>query len=103
MKVVWFHGTKINVVTLPKISIQQETRDLQRLVGGFLEVVSLADDAALLVDEEGLIKCHAINRAASMFAGQMIVGPAVLVGIAQNADGECYFTDFPRRFGFKED
>ena len=96
MKVLLLHGRSIVLVTLPKNDIATETADLQKLVGGFLEVVPLADDAALLVDEDGLCKCLPVNTSASMLAGRPIVGDAVVVGVAKNEDGELYFTDVPQ-------
>lgn len=103
MKVLWFNGRTIHTVTLPKIDIATETKDFQKLVGGYFEIVPISDDAVMLVDEDGLNKCLTPNPAASMFAGQAIVGPAVVVGVDQNADGELFFTDYPKRFGiFKE-
>lgn len=51
---------------------------LQAVVGGFIELVYLADDRMLVVNEEGLIHGMPLNEIATTFACRPIVGPAIL-------------------------
>lgn len=102
MKALRFEGTKISVINMGNMDIRDQTKALQTIIGGYLEAVRIADDAVMLVDEDGYVKCLPPNPAASAFAGQMILGTALVVGLAENANGELYFTDVPKRFGFTE-
>lgn len=63
-----------------------ELHELQRLVGGYLEVVRPLpfsgpdfDSIRLVVDEEGLLKDKKVNVIASALYGSCIVGDCVLV------------------------
>ncbi len=102
MKAIKFEGRKNSLVNIPAMDIRDETKALQNIIGGYLEAVRISEDAVMLVDEDGYVKCLPPNPAASAFAGQMILGTALVVGLAENADGELYFTDVPARFGFTE-
>lgn len=51
--------------------------DLQKLVGGNVEVIRLGGSKIMLVDEEGLIKGLSFNLLASTVARRQIVGKAV--------------------------
>ena len=103
MKAIRFEGRKIDAVNLGTMDIRDQTKALQRLIGGYIEVVRIADDAAMLVDEDGYCKCLPPNPAASLFAGRLILGTALVVGIAENEDEELYFTDCPKRFGLAKE
>ena len=100
MRALLFQGKEIAVVNIQKGDIRDETKALQAIIGGYIETVRIAEDAVMLVDEDGYCKCLMPNPAASAFAGQVILGTALVVGLAENADGELYFTDFPKRYGF---
>ena len=59
-------------------------RELQLLVGGYIEAVRLPADSLqcglwLIVNEEGRLQNLPVNRRASIAAGRWIVGDAVLV------------------------
>ena len=59
-------------------------KELQEMVGGYIEVVNVDDDHSLIVDEEGMLKlkdCEEfpLNMNASIIAQQIIVGNAVLL------------------------
>ncbi len=65
-----------------------EYEALRKAVGWYIEGVRTQLPGAMMyVNEEGLILGLEINRAASMFAGQPIVGPAVLTGLV-DANGD---------------
>jgi hypothetical protein len=64
-------------ITIPKS--RPTVEEAQAMVGGYVEVVDLADGGQLLVDEEGLLKNLNTNVVASFLAGRHIVGPAVLL------------------------
>ena len=50
-------------------------RELQEFVGGYIEIVfNLPDDMIMVVNEEGRLKELPINAAATILAGQTIVG-----------------------------
>ena len=67
--------------------IPNELEALQREVDGYIEVVRFAEDAAMIVNEEGKLRGLEPNF---RFGIDMIVGTAILVGV----DGE-EFTDWP--------
>ena len=98
MKVLKFEGRKITLVEIPKMNIHDELKASQNMIGGYIETICISKDAVMLVDEDGYCKCLPPNPSASAFAGQMIVGTALVVGTAANADGDLYFTDVPKRF-----
>lgn len=102
MKTLKFEGRCIERVEIPQMDIREELKALQHIIGGYIEVVRIADDAVMLVDEDGYCKCLPPNPAASAFTGQMIVGTALVVGVVANEDGEQFFTDAPERYGFRE-
>jgi len=52
---------------------------LQQAVNGYVELVTLAEDLEMYVNEEGLMFGLPYNAMASMLAGQKIVGNAVFV------------------------
>lgn len=74
-----------------KVNIENTLEAMQRIVGGFIESVTLMQGAcAMLVNEEGLLLSMKPNILASHLAQQRIVGPAIVVGV--NGDE---FTDVP--------
>ena len=54
-------------------------RELQAIVGGFVELVRLDHEWMLVVNEEGLLLGNPLNTTASYLAGQEIVGDVALV------------------------
>lgn len=52
--------------------------DMQAIVGGYIEVVTLPNKKHLVVNEEGLLHGLPRNLAASNIAGRPLVGPAIL-------------------------
>lgn len=73
------------------IEIENTLEALQKAVGGYIETVRLrVDNAVMIVNEEGLLLGLPYNVTASGFAGQPIVGTAIIVGV----NGE-EFTDIP--------
>ena len=68
-------GTTKTIKTANKPSL----KELQDLVGGYIEVVRTLDGLVLVVDEEGRLSGKSVNVAASKLAGQVIVGDAVLM------------------------
>ena len=63
------------------VEIDNELSALQKEVGGYLESVTFAEDAAILCDEEGRLKGYAYN---CNICGVDFVGPILVVGV----DGE---------------
>ena len=73
------------------IEIENTLEALQKVVGGYIETVRLrVGNAVMIVNEEGLLLGLPYNTLASGFAGQPIVGTALIVGV----NGE-EFTDIP--------
>lgn len=101
MKALKLEGRSAVLVEIPKADISDELKALQAIIGGYIETVRFAADAVMLVDEDGYVKCLPPNPAATLVAGQVILGTALLVGLAVNHEGEVYFTDFPERY-YKE-
>jgi len=64
------------------ISRKEQLRDLQREVGGYIEIVHaryLPYPLIMIVDEDGRLKDYPENRIASTFYGRQIVGNAVIM------------------------
>lgn len=79
-------------------SIEQQNTSIHGVLGGHFDVLRLSDDAGMLVDDEGLLKALSVNVMAMMISGYpMLVGIALIVGLAPTPDGDV-FTDCPERF-----
>jgi hypothetical protein len=52
-------------------------KELQKAVGGYIELVYLGNDKILVVNEEGLLENLPLNRKASTLARRPIVGNVV--------------------------
>lgn len=52
--------------------------DMQSIVGGYIEVVTLPNKKHIVVNEEGLLLGLPTNLAASNIAGRPLVGTAIL-------------------------
>ena len=52
--------------------------ELQKAVGGYIELVYLPDSKIMVVDEEGLLKSYTVNQEASLIAQRHIVGDVVI-------------------------
>lgn len=98
MKALKIENRKVTLTEIPNGTPDEELHALQTAIGGYIETVTLAEDAVMIVDEEGLLKCLNQNALASLVARQQIVGPAVIVGLDVNADGERVFCDCPERY-----
>lgn len=70
----------------PKIiDIENSLKALQEAVGGYIETVSIASDAVIICNEEGLLKNMPLNL---KLLGVPFFGPVLIVGV----DGD-EFTD----------
>ena len=98
MKALKIENRKVTLIDIDNSTPDDELHALQTAVGGYIETVTLAEDAVMIVDEEGLLKCLNQNALASLVARRQIVGTAVIVGLDVNADGERVFCDCPERY-----
>ena len=98
MKALKIENRKVTLIDIANGTPDEELHALQTAIGGYIEVVRISEDAALIVDEEGLLKALNQNALASLVARQQIVGTAVIVGLIVNADGETVFCDCPERY-----
>lgn len=98
MKALKIENRKVTLIEIAGGTPDEELHAMQAAVGGYIETVTLAEDAAMIVDEEGLLKCLNQNALASLVARQQIVGTAVIVGLGVDADGERVFCDCPERY-----
>lgn len=98
LNVLKIDGCNIESVKLPAKDVTTTLHALQDLIGGYIEVVRIAEDATLLVDEEGLLKGLSINIQASSLAMRKLAGKAALVGMTRNDIGEIVITDYPMRY-----
>lgn len=98
MKALKIENRKVTLIGIANGTPDEELHALQTAVGGYIEVVRISEDAALIVDEEGLLKALNQNALASLVARRQIVGTAVIVGLTVNADGESVFCDCPERY-----
>lgn len=88
----------ITAVEVTGTTIREQNNSIYKLLGGFFDIVRLGEDAALLVDDEGVLKGLPVNTAAMMISGYpYIAGTALLVGLERTEDGDI-FTDAPDRF-----
>lgn len=84
-RVLWIETNgKMKVVELEEDAF---LRGLQLLVAGNIEVLPIAPDLALIVNEEGLLLDLEYNLVASQFMNMHLVGDAVLCSIGLR-DGE---------------
>jgi len=63
---------------LPNVSINT-LKEMQELVGGYIEFVYTEKKIVLIVNEEGLIISLPVNQMASEIADQVIVGDVIEV------------------------
>lgn len=98
MKALKIENRKVMLTDIANSTPDEELHAMQAAVGGYIETVTLAEDAVMIVNEEGLLKCLNQNALASLVARQQIVGTAVIVGLDVNADGERVFCDCPERY-----
>lgn len=98
MKALKIENRKVTLIDIANGTPETELHALQTAIGGYIETVTLAEDAVMIVNEEGLLKCLNQNALASLVARQQIVGTAVIVGLDVNADGETVFCDCPERY-----
>lgn len=84
IKGYWIANETISEVEFDEHSI----RELQKLVGGYFEVVELGNKDALFVDEEGLLKPqkYAFRFLPPDFHPQPFVGNGVIVGTKKDGD-----------------
>jgi hypothetical protein len=54
-------------------------KEMQAIVGGYIERVVIPKVGDMYVDEEGLLKGKPVNQMASLAAGRMIVGDVLIV------------------------
>ena len=77
--------TTVTPASPPAFSLHE----LQAMVGGWIEIVSLPDGRILVIDEEGKLNGYPRNEQATrlaagrLFPGDYIAGPAVLVTLAE--------------------
>ena len=82
----------INNYSLEEIEVENKLEALQKIVGGYIETVTLTQEkAVVIVNEEGMLLGYGINPVASLISGRKIVGPALIVGV----DGE-EFCNIPK-------
>lgn len=98
MKALKIENRKVTLIDIANSTPDEELHAMQAAVGGYIETVRISEDAALLVDEEGLLKVLNQNALASLVSRQQIVGTALLVGVETDADGEQVFCDCPERY-----
>lgn len=76
-----------NDITFRELVVPNQLKVLQDLVGGYIETVTIAEDAVIICNEEGRIIGQEFN---CEFCGVNFVGPILIVGV----DGE-EFCDCP--------
>ena len=73
--------------------------DYQKIVGGYIEVVVLADGCSMYVNEEGKLDGLPVNAAATVLVpGDVIVGNVLIVG---PTDDEGDDTDIPDEAAYR--
>jgi len=69
---------KSNGEILPNVSIST-LKEMQELVGGYIEFIYTEKKLVLIVNEEGLIISLPVNQMASEIANQVVVGDVIEV------------------------
>ena len=59
--------------------IPPSLEEAQAFVGGYVEMIQLAPDVQLLVNEEGQLLGLPVNYTASRMAKRVVVGPAMML------------------------
>jgi hypothetical protein len=98
MKALKIENRKVTLTDIANSTPDEELHALQETIGGYIEPITIANDAVMIVNEEGLLKCLNQNALASLVARQQIVGTAVIVGLGVDADGAAVFCDCPERY-----
>lgn len=75
-----------------RTSISNTLENLQKHVNGYIEVVGIAGDAVIIVNEEGKIRGDIPYNCDLM--GDHIFGTIIFAGIKKNGDFADYPTDF---------
>ena len=65
--------------TYNKKEDQPTLKEAQSFVGGLVEMVYLTNDRQMLVNEEGIMHDLPVNHPASFVAGNIILGPALIL------------------------
>ncbi len=85
-----------------KVPVQQvvpnELHVLQELVGGYIEVLTLFEDLALICDEEGRLKNKPYN---CEVCGIQFCGPIVFVGVDGDNFCDVPWTGTEEEFGYE--
>jgi hypothetical protein len=55
-----------------------ELKEMQKLVGGYIELLSIMTDKLMVLNEEGVLRGLPYNLAASILAGRDIVGDVII-------------------------
>lgn len=81
---------KCTVETYAQGTVSDQLRQLQKLVGGYIQIVPYKyQDFIMIVDEEGVFKDTGLNRLATeATGGTPIMGTAVIAKTAVMDDGE---------------
>ena len=72
------------------VVIPDELAAFQRIVGGYIQAVAFNDDNLMIVHEEGKLIGLTPNF---MFRNDVIVGPAIFVGVDQEDFADCTLTE----------
>ena len=75
-RIIKTDGKEISVE--PRNGSDFSLSEMQRIVGGFIECVTLANGQLMVVNEEGVILEMPYNKKASELFGQPIVGNALV-------------------------
>ena len=86
---------EITLVEITGKNSEEQNDSIHEYLGGYFEIVRIARDACMLVDDEGLLKGLMPNIPASTIARHpMLVGTALIIGTQPGPEGED-FTDAP--------
>lgn len=90
---------KMQPVEITGGTIGEQNDSIYEHLGSYFDIVHIADDAVMLVDDVGLLKALPLNPMAMMIAhyGSPLVGTALVLGLMWTYDGDV-FADIPERF-----
>lgn len=79
-------------------TVEEQNECIWSILGGYFDCVRMAEDAIMLVNDEGALNGLPVNHAAMTISGYpLLFGTALVVGLEDTHDG-AIFTDCPKRF-----
>ena len=70
---------RMNLKVLQTKEEQPTLQEAQEFVGGLVQLIPIENEGQMLINEEGIMHELEVNYDASFIAGQVILGPAIVL------------------------